>query len=281
MAKQPEQQRPALTEALIETPLTDFERLLQGNKLSYTPSGETSEVLLSVPIAKRFFVKPTKKGLMPTDEQITQFVMTCKARELNPWLGDVWLVGYDTQDGPEFSLITSVQALHKRADKMPEYDGLAAGIVVERNGELADIPGAIPPSESKVVGGWCQVMRKDRATPFYASVTMTSRNKKRNLWNSDPEGMVRKCAVAAALREAFPNQNGGLYTTDELPLIIDAARQREQRITDDRPKSSLQQLIGKQTVDDEPADETQEPPVNEDAEPDRDGMLFEKGSPAA
>jgi phage recombination protein Bet len=137
---------------------------------------------------------------MPGETDLMKFIMLCKARELNPWTGDAHLVGYDGKDGPEFSLITSVQALHKRADRCPEYDGLAAGVIVSIGQQVQELPGTVYPANAVLLGGWARACRKDRAEPYYYSVRLSARDKGRNTWDSDKPGMIRKCAIAGVLR---------------------------------------------------------------------------------
>src|SRR4029077_19899778 len=103
-------------------------------------------IRLSARMVMRYLCKPTKSGQMCTQEQAVRFIMLCKARGLNPWEGDAYIVGYDSQDGPEFNLITAHQAFLKRAEVHPEYDGMESGVVVrvpngpleERQGDLVD-----------------------------------------------------------------------------------------------------------------------------------------------
>lgn len=214
---------PAAQPQATEQPDSDFLRLVAGRKVSYIPQGETSPIEMSCELVNQYLVRPTKSGVMPDKAAVTKFVMLCKARELNPWVGDAYLVGYDGKDGPEFSLITSVHALHKRADRCQEYDGLAAGVVVKTAEGVQEITGTCYPDGAVLLGGWARVKRKDRSDPYYVSLRLQGFDKGRSLWNTDKAGMIRKCAIAAALREAFPNQTSGLYTGDELPAMVAAA----------------------------------------------------------
>lgn len=210
------------TTALKATAASPLDRIIE-----YVPQGEKELIKLSGAMVRQFLVKPTKSGAMPSEVDVTKFVMLCKARELNPWVGDAFLVGYDGREGPEFSLITSVHALHKRADGCPEYDGMSAGVVVKVGNEVREISGTCYPDGANLIGGWACVKRKDRSEPFYYSVRLQARDKGRSTWNDDKAGMIRKCAIAGALREAFPNQTSGLYVSDELQAMAAPAREVE------------------------------------------------------
>ncbi len=103
--------------------------------MSYTPVGETSPVELSVKTVQRFLTAPTRSGKQPNQADVVRFMMLCQARGLNPWVGDAFLVGYDSKDGPQFNLITSHQALLKRAECCKEYRGRESGVIVQAKGE--------------------------------------------------------------------------------------------------------------------------------------------------
>jgi phage recombination protein Bet len=271
------QKAPQQTQQTVTLQETDseFVKLITGRKVSYVPQGETAPIEMSVELVKRFLVRPTKSGAMPSDQDVTKFVMLCKARELNPWVGDAFLVGYDGKDGPEFSLITSVHALHKRADRCPEYDGMTAGVIIRDEDGVHEVSGTCYHDKAALIGGWAIVRRKDRSEPYYVSLRLASYDKGRSLWSTDKAGMIRKCAVAAALREAFPNQTSGLYTTDELPAMMASATAK---MTDDKAldkreqleryreaKADLDRMLGRQATkqdsEQDPLD-TPEPPVD-------------------
>ena len=204
----------------------------------YTPLGESEELTLTIGTVRNFIAAKTKQGKTPSDEDIVKFMMLCKARNLNPWVGDAYLVGYDGNDGPRFSLITSIQALYKRAEMSPEFDGIQSGLIL---GSGAEVEGTF---ESKdITGGWCNVYRKDRAHPFVAKVRRDVYDTKRSYWAKDPGFMIAKCAEAAALRKAFPNQLAGLYLSEEINEQASGAIQKESQ-----PKVTLEQIeagIGK------------------------------------
>lgn len=184
----------------------------------FVPFGEKSAVKLTMPIVRKYLATPTKNGVMPTDDDIVRFMMLCKARELNPWAGDAYMVGFDSKDGAEFSLITALQALLKRAESHPAFDGFESGVIVKnsKTGEKTERQGDIVYDGEVLLGGWCKVYRKDRTKPFYESLNLLTYKKPTPIWSKDPGGMICKCAEAAALRAAFPTQLGGLYTADEM-----------------------------------------------------------------
>lgn len=188
--------------------------------IEYTPFGESKPIKLSLAIVRSHIAVPTKKGNHPSDSELMKFIMLCQARELNPWVGDAYLVGYDSQDGPKFSLITAIQALLKRAEVNPEFDGLESGVIVERgNGDIKERLGDLLLNGEKLVGGWAKCYRKDRSVPFSEALNLGTYNTGRSQWAKDPAGMIVKCAEASVLRKAFPSQVGSLYIEQERGAI--------------------------------------------------------------
>lgn len=199
-------------------------------KATFTPFHEDKPITLTVGMVLRHFAKPTKRGMMPTEAQAEKFVMLCKTRGLNPYVGDAFIVGYDTDDGPEFNLITAHQALLKRAEAHQQFAGMASGVIVRREvpavfvdgekiadktGETIEYDGKYVEPGDTLVGAWSKVKRKDRDEPKYSRVALTAFNKGFGRWKSDAAGMIVKCAQADALRETFPNELGGMFAEEE------------------------------------------------------------------
>ena len=191
-------------------------------EFNYVPLGEKESIKLTIGLALKYLMPPTRGGHRATEQDAMKFLMLCRARELNPWVGDAYAVGYDTNDGPVFNLITAVQALFKRAELHPEYDGIESGVIVRRksvNGESFPIEqreGDFFAEDEVLLGGWAKVYRKDCKRPFVETVKLSTFNKGISVWKSNPEGMISKVSEAGALRKAFPNQLSGLYTKEEM-----------------------------------------------------------------
>ena len=109
----------------------------------YRPAGATEDMTLTMAYVRGFLTTPTKQGHKPTEADIIKFMMLCKESHLNPWQGDAYLIGYDSEDGPVFNLITAVQALLKRAELSHEFDGIESGVVASKNGELIERKGTL------------------------------------------------------------------------------------------------------------------------------------------
>lgn len=193
-------------------------------KVSYEVAGQT--VNLSYTIVRNYL---TKGNSAVSDVDLTQFISICKYQQLNPFLGEAYLVKYGTQPA---QMITSKEALMKRAEANEHYQGFEAGVIVIREGKCVDLEGSFYLDTDTLVGGWAKVFRDDRK-PVISRVRLSEYDKKQSTWNEKKSTMIKKVALVQALREAFPAQLGALYSVeerqepDDLPQseIVDAVAQ--------------------------------------------------------
>ena len=132
----------------------------------------------------------------------------CAHNGLDPWRREAYLVKYGNNPA---QMLTAKDAFTKRAEANPRYQGQKAGVVVlNREGKLENRVGELVLDGEELVGGWADVYVKDYVTPISAVVNFRERcqykdGKPQAKWASSPGLMIRKCALVAALREAFPN----------------------------------------------------------------------------
>lgn len=188
--------------------------------VQYTPLAERDPIVLTIASVMNNVAVHTKKGYKPTVGDVVKFMMLCKSRALNPFVGDAYLIGYDSErDGPTFQLITAIQALRKRAELNPQYEGCERGVIVTRGDEMIERVGTMTLKGETLVGGWAKCYRKGYRVPFYETVKWATYSTGRSRWAKDPEGMIVKCAEAASLRRGFPSDVGGLYVAEEFDSV--------------------------------------------------------------
>lgn len=191
-------------------------------EVAFVPFGARDEIKLNITLVRRFMSPRTKSGAQATDEDCMKFIMLCKARGLNPWEGDAFLQGYDSQDGPKFSLITAHQAFLKRAEINKDFDGMESGVVtIDEDGELKEYQGDFVLPNQTLVGGWARVFKKSQGRPIYKRLKLGVFDTGLSRWKKDPAGMIVKCSEADALRTAFPTAVGALYIEEETKGFID------------------------------------------------------------
>lgn len=184
------------------------------------------EVQLTIGMVGDMLVKPTRTGKKPTKADIVKFIMLCKSQKLNPWVGDAFLVGYDSQGGAEFSLISSHASLLKRADVQESYKGMASGIIVKADDKVEEKEGKFRLDGEILLGAWAEVSVEGKKFGR-KKVRLQAFDKDNKFWKRDKEGMIVKCAEASALREAFPNVLSGSYIREEMSQAIDVTSEVE------------------------------------------------------
>jgi phage recombination protein Bet len=148
--------------------------------------------------------------------------MLCKGKRANPFEGDCFLIGYDSQNGPSYSLVCGIELFLKRAEASEDYDGNENGIIVEdAEGELIERKGLIIRKNENLIGGWALVYRKNHTRPTYKAVPLSTYDTGKSRWQKDPCGMIAKVALSQALREAYTTALGGLYIAEEMQKVTE------------------------------------------------------------
>ncbi|MBO1515688.1 phage recombination protein Bet [Metabacillus bambusae] len=147
-----------------------------------------------------------------SEQEIVMFINLCKYQKLNPFLNEAYLVKFK---GAPAQIITSKEAFMKRAEANENFEGLEAGIIVEREGKMIDIEGAIKLKSDTLIGGWAKVFRTDRKAPITVRISVDEFSKGQATWKQMPLNMIRKTAIVNAMREAFPGNLGNMYTEEE------------------------------------------------------------------
>jgi len=174
-----------------------------------------------------------------TDKEVGYFLSLCKAQKLNPFIKDCYLIKYGDRNPAQ--MVVSKDLFLKRAEEHPQFDGLDAGIIVERNGELIYRNGAFyNKRKEELLGGWCEVFRKDRSHPIRAEVSFdeyvginNKTGKPNSMWSTKGATMIRKVALCQALRDSFPNAFQQLYGEEEMNIDLSKSEVVEAEVVED------------------------------------------------
>ena len=148
-----------------------------------------------------------------TNKEAMMFLSLCKYQHLNPFLREAYLVKFG--DNPA-TMIVGKDVLLKRAMRSEKFRGLQAGVIVKAENEIIEREGTFYLDGEKLIGGWAKVYLKDYEAPFYASVSLKEYSTGKSNWSTKPATMIRKVALAQALREAFPEEMSQLYEAEEM-----------------------------------------------------------------
>lgn len=190
----------------------------QRDIVEYTAGSET--VNLSMDDIKNYLV--SGDGRL-TDSEAFMFLNLCKHQHLNPFLREAYCIKYGNSPA---QMVVGKDTFIKRARHRPDFDGFKAGVVIKtQGGEIIEREGSFVVQGESLLGGWAKVFIKGLQTPYYAAVQWGEYvGKKKNgeitsMWASKPTTMIRKVALSQALREAFPDDMGGLYEPEEINTV--------------------------------------------------------------
>lgn len=150
---------------------------------------------------KKLLLNTVAKGA--TESEFKMFIEFCRATGLNPYKKEIWFI--KTKHGVQ--MMTGINGFLAIANRHPQFDGMEVSIQEENE---------------KLVSATAKVYRKDRKIPSCATVYLQEYFKAsqfgNGMWEKMPRMMLQKVAKSVALREAFPQELGGMYTQEEMPV---------------------------------------------------------------
>lgn len=155
-------------------------------------------VSLSPNIIRKYLVSGEGKV---TDQEIMMFLSLCQFQQLNPFLREVYLIKFGTHPA---TMVTGKETFLKRAYRHPKYRGHKTGIADDGQIAWAEVY-----VEGYQVSIRCEVDYKEY-------VGRKSNGEVNSMWKAKPNTMLKKVALVQALREAFPETFGGLYSQEEI-----------------------------------------------------------------
>jgi phage recombination protein Bet len=134
-------------------------------------------------------------------EEFKAFVYVARERHLNPLLKQIYAIKY----GGKVTHQTSIDGFRAIAARTKLHAG-TDDAVFEGTPSTAGFRATV--TVWKLVGGV--------RCPFVATARWEEYNPGQGLWKKMPHSQLGKCSEALALRKAFPEDLGGLYTADEM-----------------------------------------------------------------
>ena len=187
------------------------------NIVEYKAGTET--VSLSMQDIKNYLVSG---GGAITDSEAYMFLNLCRHQHLNPFLREAYCIKYGNNPA---QMVVGKDTFIKRARHRKDFDGFKAGVLIQtKDGEIIEREGSFRAPGENLLGGWAKVYIKGLSTPYYAAVewgeyVQLKDDRPNKMWASKPTTMIRKVALSQALREAFPDDMGGLYEPEEINTV--------------------------------------------------------------
>lgn len=175
-------------------------------------------VNISPSLVRKYLVNGT--GAV-SDQEVMMFISLCKFQKLNPFLREAHLIKYGSQPA---TIVVGKEAFTKRAERNPKFAGFEAGVVIlePETYTVVERVGTIVLEGEKLIGGWARVYIKGWEVPLMLTVAFDeyvgrkSNGEINQQWSTKPGTMIRKVALVQALREAFPEELGGMHAPEEV-----------------------------------------------------------------
>lgn len=135
-----------------------------------------------------------------TDDEFKLFIHRCETMGLDPLKsGQIHFVKYGNSPG---TIVVGIDGFRTKAANTGKHKGTKRGVIRSKDGVC--------------IGAWCEVYRSDWTECAREEVSLNEYNTGKAMWSKMPETMIKKVAEVAALRMAFPDELGGLYSDDEM-----------------------------------------------------------------
>ena len=136
-----------------------------------------------------------------TNDELKLFLYQCNELQLDPLKpGQIFFIKY--KQGTPGTIVIGLDGFRSRAARTGKHTGTKRGAIKNKDG--------------KCIGAWAEVYRSDWTQFAREEISLSEYTTGRNNWAKMPETMIKKVAEVAALRMAFPDELGGVYSTDEM-----------------------------------------------------------------
>ena len=195
-------------------------------------SRDGQQIKLNFDTVRKFLV--SGKPELVTDQEIMLYIGMAKARGLNPFKRDCYLVKY-TPDAPAATIV-SIDYFRSRAKAQEDCQGWKSGVIVkDRVGELTYRNGAFTLPGDTLLGGWFKARPVNWIDEYEWTINLkpyvkTTRDGTATaFWRDDNQPyMIAKVAESQGLRRLWPDEFQGLFVADEI-IETSATPEREPR----------------------------------------------------
>lgn len=204
---------------------------------------------VQISLAENYFYELAKKHPQMEQSEFLDYVHKCILFQADPRKKEIYLIprkqSYKDHDNVWHNkivatVVVSYQFFIKKAQRTMDLDGFSLDTKVEQYFDINTM------KDGKTLVSTCSVKRKSMSgiisyTARFPEFAIKDRNGKlTDMWRNKPYLMLEKCALANAMRQAFPEDMMGVYVTEE----IDG---KEESVTTDgfEIKNEIKQILDK------------------------------------
>lgn len=158
------------------------------------------------------------------------FLVQCRLKGLNPFIGQCWPKVIFENEKQRVVLCATIDALRLQAMRTREYVGIEPP-TFQMDGDLpASARCTVQRSINGTVRSFTAEVFRDELLPLAQEYAEDSKDA---FCDRMPKTWLGKCAKAAALRDAFPQELGGVYVPEELEQLDRYNKSRTMRRLED------------------------------------------------
>jgi phage recombination protein Bet len=188
-------------------------------QMVYTDQYKT-DITLTPDIVRQFLVRG--KSHLVTSAEITFFMHLCRARQLNPFLAECYLIKFSEKETAQ--IITAIQAIRDQAQTHPNYTGYECGVIVLREGKEDPVYSkGLVLKDDELVGAWFRAKPKGWEAAYALEINLRGYIKKKSggevtkFWQPEKQAdMIRKVVESQGLRAIYGSKSAGLYVAEEM-----------------------------------------------------------------
>jgi len=159
-----------------------------------------------------------------TDSEILYYMHECKARKLNPFLRQCWLIKYSQHDNAQ--IVESIHHKRAKAVKAKSCKGWEKGLIIQgKDGEVKRSKGLLLKDEV-LLGAYFTATPEGWTTPYELEINLEGYIKKKQngdvtaFWSKEKQpSQIMKVVESQGLSALWGDTIGNTYIPEELPSI--------------------------------------------------------------
>jgi len=182
------------------------------------------EIRLTADMVRQFLVQG--ESAYVTASELMYFMHECKARRLNPFLRQCWLIKYSRTDPAQ--IVEAIHHKRSKARKAPDCNGWEKGLILlDKKGEIKKSKGLVLDGET-VLGAYFIAKPGSWEIPYELEINLSGYIKKKkggevtSFWSKENQpSQIMKVVESQGLSALWGDTVGNTSIPEELPAPID------------------------------------------------------------